>query len=79
MEHPSVPIHVLGLIEGLVSVFQPGVSRFVRMEGRPAPLSRPSGPARESHGLITDFEFQVSPILKAALGQGFENGGLPCL
>jgi hypothetical protein len=26
--------------------------------------------------VITDFEFKVSQIMKAALGQGFENGGL---
>ena len=72
-------MHVLGLIEGLVGVFQPGFSRFVRMEGLPAPPSLPPGSQRESHLLVTNFEFQVYLILKAALGQGFENGGLPFL
>lgn len=49
------------------------------MEGLPAPPCCPLGAKGGSHLLVTDFEFQVYLILKAALGQGFENGGLPFL
>ena len=49
------------------------------MEGLPAPPFIPLGAQGESHLLVTDFEFQVYLILKAALGQGFEYGGLPFL